>query len=278
MRYTPIHTLFVAFGLSILSILNVDAILEDPNDVGFIERIVEANGGKAAMRQVMTWTFSGTLTNADDTSYKAILIRKAPNKIRLNILEKDARIIVCYDGQTPWMQVDKYGATQIYQEMTPDKRDDIVRDSYFILPLFDYRNMDYTIRRVDDINLSGRDVHVFEIDYKQIDARDVYYIDKENLTLSQRVFYKDFSQDERREVVTTIYGNYIPINGVLVPHRSKTKRADEHVATVEWDSVMPNNGIFDSYFEFEPARAVELMPQAQSMKSGDSESVAVISE
>ena len=104
--------LFTCVILSLTTILipNLNATVDNSETAALLNRIVDKNGGQAAMQQIHTWKFTGQLKKGDNT-YNALLIRKKPNKVRLNISNDNMRIIVAYDGKTAWTQSDVNGTT-----------------------------------------------------------------------------------------------------------------------------------------------------------------------
>ncbi len=244
-------------GASLFIAPNLSAIVDKPETAAFLDQIADKNGGKAALRQIHSWKYTGKLKKANQ-EFDAIMVRKAPNKVRLNIKKDGRRIIVAYDGETAWTQVEQDCVPQMSKHLDGESKIDVARDAYFLYPYLNYRNSDYHIRRLPDEKLSNRASYVIETTYEDIEVVDKFYIDQEKYTLTQRVMTKPLA-DGSTGKITTIYGKYEPINGVKIPFRAVTKQGDVTIATLDWTDISPNQGIFDSYFEFKPMQTSSLL-------------------
>ena len=158
---------------------------------------------------------------------------------------------------------------QIHKPLDKENLTEVIRDAYFLPPYIDYQSNDYEIRALPDESLSNRENYVIEAKYKNIDAIDKFYIDKENYTLSQRVLNKQLTNGES-ETVTTIYGKYEPVDGVLMPFRAITKQNQKTLAVIDWTRIIPNQGIFDSYFEY---KSLEMDPNTPPLRVLEAKSV-----
>jgi hypothetical protein len=170
---------------------------------------------------------------------------KRPNKSRLDMSLQGQPIIQAYDGSTAWW-INPFVGSDEPTEMPSEFAESLKRWTEFEGPLVDYRKRG---RRVEYVGKeaveSGAAYHI----KLTMENKDVWhvYIDSESYLETMRRYSQSF-QGSMTEV-TTYFGDYREVDGVMLPFEIRGAGFDGSPYTMIFDSYETNAEIEDDYFE-----------------------------
>lgn len=220
--------------------------VEDRELEYILNQQVEAMGGRGAIQEISTISMRGTTTGESGNERRLLLVRKLPNKIRLNLTSDDVKLVVGYDGSEVWYYYDQQGKI-----ITPEKKikefESIRRDAAFWLPIVQFEKADYKISRLPDETIEDKKYYVFQADIDGL-GTERYYLDQSTF-LPMRREIDEINEEGETETTLTTYGDYQVTDGVQFPMWMQTVGKDGTSVKIEFDRISINKGIFDSYFK-----------------------------
>lgn len=243
--------LLFALVATLLCLSPLQAQVTDPKLQKIIEDYIEARGGHARIDELRSLTYKGKLYDEGEFVADVVIVQKQPNMTRLSMQQGARKITMAYDGERTWMRKFHEGAPARGTVIDPEQSQNLVRESDFIDPLVSSAGANHTYKLVGEEELAGIPTYVVEVRRQGLPGYERFYIGQDDHILRKRsVTYPD---GDAQKNVESIYGDYENINGVSVARKTTTWIDGERQQVLEWETIEPNRGVFDSYFK-EPRR------------------------
>lgn len=174
-----------------------------------VAKNVQAKGGMEKLRAVQTVKQTGRLT-MQGLEFEQTVYAKRPNLLRQELYNKGQRVVMAFDGRTPWMINPMLGVfTPIAMSGPPA---DMVREqSSFDGPLIDYKDKGYLVEVVGLETLGERKVHHLKLTDKNRQVQHCY-LDAETGLEAKLV-----SQNETGQTFEQELSDYRDVEGVKIP-------------------------------------------------------------
>ncbi|WOO41281.1 LolA family protein [Rubellicoccus peritrichatus] len=223
----------------------LSAYVEDRELEYILDQHVEAMGGRGAIQEIKTVSMRGVTTSKSGEDRRIFLVRKLPNKIRLNLDSNNVELVVGYDGSNVWYYYDRQGNITAPEDRVSEF-ESIRRDSPFWLPITQFEKAEYKITRLPDETIDEAKCYVFQVEIPDL-GTERYFVDQSTLLAKKREV-DEINDDGSVEKTTTLYNDYEATGGVQFPMSMETIGEDGASVIIKFDSVKINKGIFDSYF------------------------------
>lgn len=185
-----------------------------------------------------------------------IIWYKAPNKVKMEGLVRDQKIIRAFDGKTAWYIHTLSGITEpepMSEEETNEAKDNA--DQY---PLVDYKNKGHKLELLGKEVLDG--IEVFKIKLTRKSGSEViYFIDGKNGMVLRDS--RTVTRGEADFIAEIILGDYRKVDWLLVPFAIEGRVDGNTTSKILWEKVEINPEMNDSIFEM----------SSQKEKSGTAE-------
>ncbi len=245
----PILPFLVLFyGLFLLSGLKAEeaGTVTDPALIKVLDEYIESRGGQARLVQVASLTYTGAIFEGDKKVFEIVNVQKQPNMSRVVLEQGNMRMVIGYDGIRAWVRRELDGQRLPRMELGLEERDVVIREADFIDPLIHYKRSGYTYTLLNDARVQGTPCYVVEVQRPNMPGKEVFYLEKETGTLLKRVV--TFPSDSGEKVISSLYSDYRFVEGIPIAYEVRTRSGDGEEQVILWDSVIPNKGVFDSYF------------------------------
>lgn len=220
--------------------------ITDPALLEILENYVESRGGQARIAQLTSLTFTGKIYENEKVIFDVVNVQKQPNKSRLVLEQGLQRMTIGYDGIRAWMRREVDGQRLPRMELPLEQRDVAIREADFIDPLINYKQSGYEYTLLPDSAVNGFSCYVVEVKRVNMPGSERFYLDKDNYTLLKRIV--SFPSDKGEMKITSLYGDYRQVAGIPIAYEIRTQAEGQREQVIIWDSVIPNKGVFDSYF------------------------------
>jgi outer membrane lipoprotein-sorting protein len=211
-----------------------------------LEKIIKAQGGRTALKNVKDITFTGTMEMiAMGMSGSISLSQKAPDKARWDIDMAGMVITRATDGKIAWGTNFQTGGLEELpeQEAAEFKRNALGYDS-----LLNPKKYGITYVLKEKKQIEGKDYLVLEQTYADghkvthyIDSKT--YLTYKTVTMAQAIMGGGEVEEE------TFLFDYKKVNGIMIPHTLTALQGGEQVFTMSYTEVKLNTGLEDSFFK-----------------------------
>ncbi|MBC2593040.1 hypothetical protein H5P28_02085 [Ruficoccus amylovorans] len=224
------------------------ANISDPRLEEILNDYLSLHGGIYKIHDLSSLRIEGTLNSGETHVADVLIFQKRPNKVRLVMQNGPRKVTMGYNGEQCWVQQSINGKPIPGMELDETATANFIRESDMIDPLVNYRDTDYTYKLADEPTLNGTETYLIEVTRPGIIGSESYYLSQEDLKLIQKVTKVPHADGTTEEVVTT-YSDYRPVNEIPMPYRTVTQVQDGEKQVLNVQSIVPNAGVFDYYFE-----------------------------
>ncbi|MBN1339228.1 MAG: hypothetical protein JXA03_07890 [Bacteroidales bacterium] len=199
--------------------------------------------GQEVFNKINSMVMKG-VTIAQGLESDIVIMQKRPDKMRLELDIQGMKMVQGYDGQKGWIIAPWSGSSDPV-ELTGFDLASLKSQADFEGPLYNWEAKGHKAELSDNEEIQGTEVFVIRLVLNNGDI-NTYYIDTENNLLIKMA---SKSKDGESEVVMeTIFGNYKPLNGMLVPFSLETRMGGQMVSQVTIHSLEFDQEMDDSIF------------------------------
>lgn len=238
-------TIFCVVGLFLLTSLTSPGLAQSAKDI--LDKMIEAQGGKANLEKIKDTTMSGTLEMVSmGISGSLTLYQKEPNKMRMDMEFMGMVMTQAYDGEIAWGVDPNTGSIQ---EMPEEQAKDIERMALGNDSILHPEKYGITYSYKGKETIEGQDYYLLEQAFED-GFSTTMYIDAKTY-LMYKIKSKAPNQmgvEVDQEVFTT---DYRKVEGMMVAHEMRIIQDGEEFLTMIFTEVAFNTGLEDSLFKNE---------------------------
>lgn len=224
-------------GMSVAH-LRADAVAAD------IARIhVEAIGGQERIDRLHSFRAAGQ-SQLGDVTLEFQMWAARPRSIRIEVMMGNQVLVQGWDGRhEPWIQNGRDGAGQLMPDAVKTR---FKSESDFDTPLINPETRGFALEYAGEDEVGGRPV------VKLLATRDL--TDQSTLFLAADTYFivrQDrvrLAADGTRVATQTLYGDFRPVLGVILPHQLRTYEGETLVSDVMLNWIEPNPPIEPTMF------------------------------
>lgn len=220
---------------------------ELPSILDLQRSYVEANGGLVNIQELSSLIASGHIKDAEGEAYGFKLIRKRPDKMRLQMsLPSVEKVTVC-DGKQAFSVFSVRGSPDEIVAIHGGELSQLTAESSLDGPFFNLRSRPEWLQVVAEVDVDGALAYEILISEQANSSYERIWISKEHLQevkLSRRIE----SEDGDRSLEEIYFNDFDKVKGIWLAKRIRYERDGQIYQTVEIDRVRVNVGISDSYF------------------------------
>jgi outer membrane lipoprotein-sorting protein len=243
----PFVALCLASWLSVTGAAS--AAVTDPALREILDGYVEQCGGRYPIQDLKSLRWEGDLSEDGAIVAEVVIVRKRPGKIRLMLQQGPRKLTLGYNGKTCWSAQSYNNQTAKATTLEPPVAANLIREADLIDALAGYRESSYTYTLIGEESLDGTDAYVIGVTRPGIQSTEAYYLSKDGLKLLQRVIKTSAPDSGAEELTVTVYHDFRTVNGVLLPYATTTLLPNGRRQDLQWETIDPNAGVFDYYFE-----------------------------
>ncbi len=232
-----------AILLVLLAGLTVPSQAQDAKDL--LEKMIKAQGGRAALADVKDATTSGSLEMVQmGMNGSVTLYQKEPDKMRIDIEIMGMVITQAYDGQKAWMTNPQTGSTE---EMPETQGQSMRRQALGNDSLLNPEKYGITYVLKDKEKVGDKDYLVLEQSFKD-GTKATMYIDPATFLVYKA---KAKTQDMTGADVEgeTVFDDYRKEGDVMVAHKMITYQAGAEFLRMTFTKVSYNAKLEDAFFK-----------------------------
>ena len=219
------------------------AVLDEWTLEDVLARMVESNGGQEAIEEITNLRIRGKIVS-DKGTQDFVLLKKRPNKTRIQLMFKGRSREAGFDGITGWQRVSQGNEERV----VPIEGEDLARmerDADFDGPLVGEPQSGVACRLLGVERIDRVDYFVVEVAKSNSVGR--HYIDSR--TFREDKVLQTVTLNSGEEVETqTQYFEYKRFGGIWVAMRTERWSAGDTKETILINSVDLNPGILDRAF------------------------------
>jgi outer membrane lipoprotein-sorting protein len=210
-----------------------------------LDKMVQAQGGRAALEAVKDTTISGTIEMVQfGMSGGITMSMKEPDKMRLDIDIMGTVISQAFDGEKAWMVNPQAGGTQeMDAKQTADFRRQALGNDSVLNP--EKYGITYALKPKEKIQ--DKDYLVLEQSYKDGEKVTLYIDPATYLLYKSRG--KATDQNGAEVESETIMSDYRKEGGLMVPHAMTVIQGGGEFMRMTFTKIATNSGIEDGYFK-----------------------------
>lgn len=234
-----------------LTILFLSPLVQAQTLDEIIKNNLEAKGGVDKINAFKTGKMTGKMMMQTFEMPYTMWFKK-PNRTRMEVVFQGATMIMAYDGNIAW-QISPFTGSADAQELTGDQADQL-KDSGEMMdePFIDYEKKGHKIELMGKEDLEGTQVFKLRLTRKDGQVTD-YFIDAENF-IELKTSTTKKKQDGTEIKIDTIYGDYKPVAGVMMPY-SLSFSINQMSMSVTLDAVEPNVEPAEDFFSMPPKKS-----------------------
>lgn len=224
-----------------------------------IKNNLEAKGGVEKINALKTGKMTGKMM-MQNLEFPYTMWFKKPNLMKMEMLFKGATMIMAYDGNIVW-QISPFTGSTDPQEMTGDQAEQ-VKDSSEMMdePFIDYEKKGHKIELIGKEDMEGTEVYKLKLTRK--DGQEIYYFIDAEAFIELKTSTTKKLQDGTEIKMDTIFGDYKPVAGVMIPHSLSFTMNQQSISMI-LDAVEPNVELTEDFFAM-PKKKSE--PPAEEVK------------
>jgi len=219
----------------------------------------KAHGGLDKLKAVTAVKMSGKLfVPAQGLELPTVRWQKAPDKLRVETVIQDKKVIQGFDGRTTWW-LNPMIAPGV-QEMPREQAALFREQAEFADPLAAYKEKGYALELLGREDLDGKPA--FKLKLTKADGKEIYfYLDAESgAALKSSLAGKDGDVSSAIEI---IYSDHRLVEGRLVPFAIENRSGGKTQARLVLDTVVFDPVMGDALFAMPAEKAV---PAAKGLK------------
>jgi hypothetical protein len=209
-----------------------------------VEQIEESNGGEKALDEIKTVRIKGSVVSPD-TSYDFVMLKKRPNKLRIQLMYKGASAETGYNGEYAWRR-ERKGNQSRMKRLTEDEFQEARLDVDFDGPLIGPPQGGMELELIGTERIDRVLYFVIESSYPNRSVR--HYVDARTFREAWSVS-EVISSDGSKEEHISIYEDYKRHGPIWMAERIIRKLPDGREEEIKVVDVDVNTGILDRAFE-----------------------------
>jgi outer membrane lipoprotein-sorting protein len=216
-----------------------------------IKNNLEAKGGVEKINALKTGKMTGKMMMQNFEMPYTMWFKK-PNQVKMEMVFQGTTMTMAYDGNIVWNISPFTGSTDA-QELTGDQAEQ-VKDSGEMMdePFIDYKKKGHKIELIGKEDLEGTEV--FKLKLTRKNGREIYYFIDAEAFIELKTSTTKKKQDGTELKIDTIYGDYKPVAGVMIPH-SLSFSANQQSMSITLDAVEPNVELAEDFFSMPPKKS-----------------------
>jgi outer membrane lipoprotein-sorting protein len=241
----PIMKKFAVAGilLALLAGLTVSAQTQDAKDL--LEKMIQAQGGRAALAAVKDTTISGSLEMVQmGMNGSVTMYQKEPDMIRIDIEIMGMVITQAYDGQKAWMTNPQTGSTE---EMPETQGQSMRRQALGNDSLLNPEKFGITYALKGKEKIADKEYLILEQTFKD-GTKATMYIDPATYLIYKA---KAKTQDMTGADVEgeTVFDDYKKEGDLMVAHKMITYQNGAEFVRMTFTKVATNTKLEDAFFK-----------------------------
>jgi len=238
-------TFVCILGLFLFANLNTQTAAQSSEEIQ--AKMIEAQGGKAALENIKDMTLSGTIEiismgiNGSITMY-----RKEPDKTRMDMEFQGIVVTQAYDGENGWGVDPNTGSVQ---DMPEEEAKELKRMAMGNGALLNPEKFGISYTYKGKETIEGNDYVVVEQSYDDGHVETLYLDAKTYLVHKTKAMALGMAGVEVD--TETFYSDYEKIEGVMVFHTLRIVQEGEESMVMTFTDVAINTGLEDSLFKKE---------------------------
>jgi outer membrane lipoprotein-sorting protein len=209
-----------------------------------VNKHIEAEGGLDKLKGLQSMRVTGKLTAHGGLEAPYVVVKKRPDKLRMEFIVQGLTGITAYDGQTGWSLMPFMGSKDP-QKMTEDQTKDMVEEADFDGPLVDYKQKGHTVEYMGKEDVEGTECHKLKLTLKDGRVRYMYFDPESFLLVKTTSMIK---REGVEESVDTFFADYKEVNGLMFPHFIENKSKQGPSQQYTSDKFELNVDVADSVF------------------------------
>jgi outer membrane lipoprotein-sorting protein len=224
-----------------------------------IKNNLEAKGGVEKINALKTGKMTGKMMMQTFELPYTMWFKK-PNLMKTEMVFQSVNMTMAYDGNIVWQISPLTGSTDP-QEVTGYQAEQF-KDSGDMMdePFIDYKKKGHKIELIGKEDMEGTEV--FKLKLTRKDGQEIYYFIDAEAFIELKTSTTRKMQDGTEVKIDTIYGDYKPVAGVMMPH-SLTFTMNQQSMSMTIDTVEPNVELAEDFFSM-PKKKSE--PPAEEVK------------
>lgn len=232
------------FLVIVLTIVFLSPLVQAQSLDEIIKNNLEAKGGAEKTNALKTGKMSGKMMmQAFEMPYTMWL--KKPNQVKMEMVFQGTTMTFGYDGNIVW-QISPFTGGTDPQEVTGEQADQI-KDTGEMMdePFIDYKKKGHKIELIGKEDMEGTEV--FKLKLTRKDGQEIYYFIDTEAFIELKTSTTKKKQDGTEIKIDTIYGDYKPVAGVMMPH-SLSFSINQQPMSMTLDAVEPNVELAEDFF------------------------------
>jgi outer membrane lipoprotein-sorting protein len=232
-------------GLFLLGILASPGISQNAKDI--LNKMIEAQGGKAALEKIKDTTMTGTMEIIQfGMSGSLSIYYKEPDKVRMDMEFMGMVMTQAFDGENGWGVNPQTGAVE---DMPEDQAKEMKRmamgNAALLYP--EKYGISYTYKRKE--TMEGKDYFVLEQAFEDGHTATMYIDADTYLVYKTKEMSTNMAGVQAES--EAFYGDYKKVDGVMMPYSMRIVQGGEEAMTMTITDVSFNTGLEDSFFKKE---------------------------
>ncbi len=208
-----------------------------------IAKNIEAKGGYEKLKSVNSLKITANATQMG-MEFKMTMIRKRPNKFRMEAEIQGMKLIRAFDGEKAWT-INPFSGDSTPQEMSQEEQKVIKENSDFDGPLMDYKKKGNSVELIGKVDMEGSEV--YKIKVVQKGGSIIYYFIDPECFLELKSITKFLLGDQEVEQ-EAYYSDYKEFGGMMIAHSIEQKGTQTPSIQTTIEKIEINPEIDDSIF------------------------------
>jgi outer membrane lipoprotein-sorting protein len=232
------------FLVIVLTIVFLSPLAQAQSVDEIIKNNLEAKGGAEKINALKTGKMSGKMM-MQTFEMPFNMWFKIPNQVKMEMVFQGTNITFGYDGNIVW-QISPFTGGSDAQEVTGEQADQI-KDTGEMMdePFIDYKKKGHKIELIGKEELEGTEV--FKLKLTRKDGQETYYFIDTGAFIELKTSTTRKKEDGTEVTIETIYGDYKPVAGVMMPH-SLSFSINQQPMSMTLDAVEPNVELAEDFF------------------------------
>jgi outer membrane lipoprotein-sorting protein len=186
---------------------------------------IEAIGGRTRINLMTTLAATGRV-EIDGREMRFRLLAERPNRLRMETEFDGRRLVQGTDGENPPWQFNPDDQPVVVTRLSGQQARDFAADAEFDDPLVDYAERGYVLDYAGEATVDGRKVLKLLVTRRLVDSYFLL-VDAETYFITRRVTPQ--VRGGLEVVRETIYDDFRPVGGVIMPHRITVRVGDRQL-------------------------------------------------
>ncbi len=230
-------------ALVFLSLLSNPALSQSTKEL--LDKMIEAQGGRAALQAVKDTTIQGTLEMIQyGMKGTTTIYQKEPNKMRIEAEVMGMVVVQAFDGETAWWTNPQTGATEVMSErMSQDMKKQALGNDSLLNP--DKYGIKYEAKGKEKIQ--DKEYDLLEQTLPDGTKATIYLDPATFLIYKTRTKTVD-PQSGAEITVDTLFGDYQKVDPLVVAHSMTILHEGAEFMKMNFTKIVYNSNLDDSKF------------------------------